>query len=278
MKKMLLILSVASTSFVGCNSIYKSQQTPDDLYYSPGQEITASGQRKYDRDAEEYQQYVSTMDDNYLRMRVSNYNRWSSLDNFSYWNDMRYGFSPIGVNTLTHGWGWNDPWAVGYNPWNIGWNPGWNLGFGINAWNTWCPNPYGPGIWGSPVYNSPFYSVIGYVNPKLITPGVNAGANLTAYRNRTYNNGNNYSGGKDSWYAPGTQGGNNNNFGNLVRRVFSNGNSNTNGSYPSSYDRGARTFSSSSSSNSGMSSSAGGSSGGYHSSGSSASSGRGGRQ
>ncbi|MFT2603659.1 hypothetical protein ACMWQW_27665, partial [Escherichia coli] len=88
-------------------------------------------------------------------------------------------------------------------PWNIGWNPGWNLGFGISAWNTWCPNPYGPGIWGSPVYNSPFYSVIGYVNPKLITPGVNAGANLTAYRNRTYNNGNNNSGGKDNWYAPG---------------------------------------------------------------------------
>ncbi|MFW1581999.1 hypothetical protein ACEV7R_23505, partial [Vibrio parahaemolyticus] len=73
---------------------------------------------------------------------------------------------------------------------------------------------------------SPFYSVIGYVNPKLITPGVNAGANLTAYRNRTYNNGNNNSGGKDNWYAPGTQGNANNNFGNLVRRVFSNGNSN----------------------------------------------------
>jgi len=107
MKKMLLILSIASTSFVGCNSIYKSQQTPDDLYYSPGQEISASEQRKNDRDAEQYQQYVSTMDDNYLRMRVSNYSRWSSLDNFSYWNDMRYGFSPIGVNTFTHGWGWN---------------------------------------------------------------------------------------------------------------------------------------------------------------------------
>jgi hypothetical protein len=276
MKKTILFLAIASASFVSCNSIYKSQQTPDDLYYSPGQEVSSAQQRRDERAEENYQQYVSTMDDNYLRMRVANNARWSSLDNFAYWNDMRYGFSPIGFNHFNSGWGFNNPWGVGYNPWNIGWSQGWGVGLGFNAWNTWCPNPYAPGVWGSPGFNNPFYSVIGYVNPKLISRGTNSGSNLSAFRNRTYNNNNNYSGGKDSWLAPGTQSGSNNNFGNLVRRVFSSGN--TNGNYPSSYDRSARTFSSSSNGSISTSSSAGGSSGGFRSSGSSAGGGRGGRQ
>jgi hypothetical protein len=266
MKKTIFFLAIASASFVSCNSIYKSQQTPDDLYYSPGQEVSSAQQRRDERAEENYQQYVSTMDDNYLRMRVANNARWSSLDNFAYWNDMRYGFTPV---TYTHGWGYTNP----YNPWNIGWG----ISGGFNAWNTWCPNPYAPGVWGSPAFNNPFYSVIGYVNPKLISPGTNSGSNLSAFRNKTYSN-NNYSGGKESWLAPGTQSGSNNNFGNLVRRVFSSGNTNTNGNYPSSYDRSARTFSSSSNGSISTSSSAGGSSGGFRSSGSSAGGARGGRQ
>ena len=117
------------------------------------------------------------------------------------------------------------------------------------------------------------FSVITYANPKASLPSYTSGSNLSALRNRIYNNNNDPRNG--NWYAPGTNGGSNN-FSNLVKRVFSG--PTTSGGTGSSYDRSIRTFGNSSSSSiPTTSSSAGGASGGFKSTGSSASTGRGGR-
>jgi len=83
-----------------CSTAYRAGQTPDDVYYSPGS--TAGGEKKVNkqrsRDEQEYQEYISSQDDAYLRRKVTNRNRWSTIDDFSYWNDCRYNFFPSTFN------------------------------------------------------------------------------------------------------------------------------------------------------------------------------------
>ena len=84
--KHLLLLSVLSIGlFTGCSTAFKAGQTPDDVYYSPGREIASvNEEKKQQKEKEEYQEYISSLDDRYLRMKVAKRGRWSSLDNFDY--------------------------------------------------------------------------------------------------------------------------------------------------------------------------------------------------
>jgi len=286
MKKILFGTLIIATLISSCNTAYQSGQTPDDLYYSPGKENSSSEVRRQTEDGERYDQNVRTMDDRFLRMKVANRNQWSSMDDFSYWNDMRFNFTPINsFNGFNNFYGngfhgnmfntFNSPWNIGWNNnWNNNWNNGWNNGFnswGNNGWNTWGNMGWGNmGLGNGLGWNNPMFTLVGYTNPKAIPVSSNSGSNLNAYRNRTYNNSN--VGDKyNSWSTPSTSGNNNKSFGSLIRTMISNPSSGSGGS--SSYDRPARTFSNSTP----TSGSAGGSSGGFSSRGSSTSSGRGGR-
>lgn len=270
MKILLSSALLATTLLTGCSALYKTGQTPDDLYYAEGKPTVS---RATAENEERYQEYVSTMDDRYLRMKVSNRNRWSNLDDFGYWNDARFNFMPMtytGFNSWNNGWGGH--WGWGMNNFNPGWNMGWNSGWGWNpslslGWGWGGMNGWNMG------WNNPLFCLVSYSAPKAIIPTFTSGSNLSAFRNNLYNNSNfpTNGGNKNSYYTPG-KAGDNNNFGNLMRRVLttpSSANGNT-----SSYDRGARTFSNSSAP---LNSNAGGSSGGFSSRGSSAGSGRGGR-
>lgn len=265
MKQILLSSFIAATLLTGCSAVYQQGQTPDDLYYAQGRDVDTRQVKNEDAE-ERYEEYVRTADDRYLRMKVANRNQWSSIDNFSYWNDMRYSFpSNYGYN-----YGFNHPgFSIINNPWNIGWNNSWGMGSGFNAWNTWG---YSNGIYGNRLgWNNPIYTLLAYSNPKVIPATYTSGSNLGAYKNRTYNTSNSL--GNEKWSTPSTTG-SNNNFGNLVRKIFTAPSSNGSSG---NYDRPARTFSSPSNNTPTTSSSAGGSSGGFKSTGSSAKTGRGGR-
>ena len=261
--KHLLLLSVLSIGlFTGCSTAFKAGQTPDDVYYSPGREIASvNEEKKQQKEKEEYQEYISSLDDRYLRMKVAKRGRWSSLDNFDYWYDSRYDFS-----TYNH--------YSNLNPY-ASWNPGWNLSLGY-GYSGYCP---GGRNWG---WSSPIYTVVHYAVPSFsvgVGGGSNSGSNITAYRNKSYNN-NNYgtTDPKTGAFVPSSS---NSSFGNLIKRVFTGSSENA-----SSYDRAARTFSTTQPQHNttptttpapSTSSSAGGSSGGFPSTGSSTSTGRGGR-
>jgi len=265
MKKILFGSILAVSLLTSCSSVYRSGQTPDDLYYSPGKESDDYVSAR-NTDSREYQEYISTADDRYLRMKVANRNQWSSIDNYSYWNDMRYNFPAYSYN-----YSFYNPYTM-YSPWGLGYSNPWALGLGFSSWNSWgVGSYYGSGLG----WSHPLYTVISYANPKALTPTYSSGSNLSAYRNRSYNNYNSGNNKNGQWTTPGVAGSGNNSFGNLVRRVFSS--PSTVGGSNNSYDRPARTFSSPISNSAGMSSSVGGNSGGFKSSGSSASSGRGGR-
>lgn len=242
MNRIVFLGLFASLVLTSCSSVYKTGQTPDDVYYSPAREI--ADEEDNSRREERYEVYNNSVDDNYLRMKVRNRYRWSRIDDFDYWHDVRYNYS---CNCHCP------------NNFNYHYSPYIRVNYGWNGWTTFYPNNW----------NNPYFTVIPYKNPKVF--GNTSGSNISAYRNRVYNNTNTV------FNNPKINGSNNQNnnrgFGNLLKRVFSNGG---NSSSSSGWDRPQRTFDTRNGS-SGTSSSAGGRSGGYNSSGSTSSGGRGGR-
>lgn len=259
MKNTLLFALIGMGIFAtSCSTAYKTAQTPDDVYYSPTKEVFAKADVKKD---EQYEEYISSADDRYLRMKVANNYRWGGLDDFTYWNDSRYDFNH-------------------YNNYN---SIGWNFYFGNYKWNYWnypigLGNYYPGYSWGCPTH-----TIISYYHPKAFV-GTTSESGINAYSNKNYNNSNTpstYLGSSKAAYnnSNSTNTGSSN-FGNLVKRVFVPSNSNSGNSSGTSYDRAVRTYDngSSNSSRSGNtstysapSSSAGGNSGGTNSTGSSAS-------
>jgi len=255
MKRILLLSAIGLSVLTGCSTAYKAGQTPDDVYYSPAKGVSEKKEDKKQaqQQQERYDEYTNNADDRYLRMKVANRGRWSSIDDYSYWYDSRYDFCP--TNTSFY----NSPYAV--NPWSIGYS----IGYG---------RPYYGSIYGG--WNSPVYTVAIYSTPKF-SGGYTSGSNISAYRNKNYNNQNAGYTGKNGQFIPAAS--NSNSFGNLLKRVFTPA---TSSSSSSSYDRAARTYTPTNNNSTptptpATSSSAGGNSGGFKSTGSSSSSGRGGR-
>ncbi|SKA02552.1 hypothetical protein [Sediminibacterium ginsengisoli] len=265
MKPYLLLSVMAIGLLSGCSTAFKSGQTPDDVYYSPGRDAGVLTKKEEDRQKEDqarYEEYVSSLDDRYLRMKVANRARWSGLDDFNYWYDSRYDFGMYNYYSYSN---WNDYYAWGLGSMYTGWRPYLGVGYSNYGYG------YGGGWYG---YGwSPLYTVISYGSPKA--PGYTAGSNISAYRNKQYNNSN--LGYKDPKTGAWVNNGSNNSFGNLMKRVFSSSTSGNNNTQQS-WDRPTRTYTPTNNNTPpATSSSAGGNSGGFKSTGSSTSSGRPGR-
>src|SRR5688500_3829498 len=87
MKYKIILFGFLAALITGCSSAYKASQTPDDVYYSPAR---SGGAHRETRNEDRYEDYVSSQEDRYLRMKVRDRNRWSMIDDYSYWNDSRY--------------------------------------------------------------------------------------------------------------------------------------------------------------------------------------------
>lgn len=148
-----LIISLASCS------AYKTGQTPDDVYFSPGKVL----QPKEDVDYLEYQSYS---DDQYLKMKVQNNDLWSSIDDYDYWYDSRYAF---GLNYYSPNFMY-----YGYNNF-------------YSPYYSYYYNPYSyyeNSYWG--MYN-PIYVAAYYKNPTInLAPRYTSASNISAYKNKNY--------------------------------------------------------------------------------------------
>ena len=252
----------------GCSGVYQSVQTPDDLYYSPAKEVVKKeSDQVSNKENQEYQEYVSSNEDRYLRMKAHNYDYWSSLDDYSYWNDARYSYYNASLNPYYF-----------YNPYILGYYDSFSFGFGYGMFNNpyyfgWNPfyHSYFNNYYGGGWYN-PVYIVSGYKNP-VVARSSASGSNIYAFQNKTYNNSNNGSG---NYFRPGAVANTNtNSFGRLVRTVFTGPSSSYNNNYSNNNNNSWSNPVRMQSSGTSTSSSAGGTSGGYASSGSSSPSGRG---
>ena len=246
-KTLLLALSVAL--FTSC-STYKAGQTPDDVYYSPAKEVAAKPERETKRDR--YEEYISAEDDRYLLMKIQNRERWSELDDYSYWNDSRY-FDCNSVYTYNNTHLYNTPYGNYRNYGSI--NNMYNYNMSNYRYNN-CASTgfYRNNYFGYGGIYSPLYPVVYYKSPRVYT-GSTGKANLSTYRNPAYNN-SNYN---------NIKGQPNQSFGNMMKRVFADPGTSNSNSNSSSWERPVRTFESGTT----PTSNAGGKSGGYNSTGTS---------
>ena len=254
MQYKILLYGLMAAAITSCSSAYKASQTPDDVYYSPAKQ----GVQKQTANRDKYEDYVASEDDQYLRMKVRGRNRWSGIDDYSYWNDSRYVPSynynyDYYRNNIYDTYAWNN-WYRPYS--SMYYNPYVFNGYGGGLGGVYLSSGYYPSYGYG--YN-PYGAGVGYINKnptRVVSPSVNR-PNLNGYRNGLYDNSNTNR--------------SNQGFGNTLKRVFapsenssyrtydnSNSNSNTN-----TYSAPQRTYTpSSSSSSSSGSSSSGSSSGG----------------
>lgn len=231
MKYKIILYGLIAALVSGCSSAYKASQTPDDVYYSPAKSARANRQIQND---DRYEDYSASQEDRYLRMKVRNPNRWSMIDDYSYWNDSRYVPS-FSYGYYMNNWNsfnvWNNPYAI--NSWS---NPYYGSGFslGYNSYGGYYPvGGYGYGY-------SPYTNVYISKYPTRLSSNVNR-PSLNGYSNRNYNNINTNN------YRQG--------LGNSIRRVFtpnensiySNRNLNTNSNSNNTYRAPERSYTPSSS-------------------------------
>lgn len=175
--KSLITLAVSGVVLSSC-SVYRSGQTPDDVYYSPAPRQTAAyvqaddgrddGKRYNNRNNRSNYGYddYATADDRWLMMRVRNRSRWSMFDDYNY-------YSPY--NT----WGWG------------GFHPGMSMGYGYYSpyHYSYSYNHFND-YWYWNSYYNPYYSNVIVINPKTNPAGYTRirNFNLNTYNNAGYNN------------------------------------------------------------------------------------------
>lgn len=237
-------------------SVYRSGQTPDDLYYTPTREVatassaaTAAGNdgyvqgnssrddgRRYNNESDDYSGYddLASADDRWLMMRVRNRARWSYFDNYA---------------------GFYSPYSSFYSPFysGFGYQPGFSLGMTFGnpyAWNYYNPYSYGyynhfNNYWNWNYNYNPYYGNIIVVNPKVNPAGYTRARSfdMNTYRNTNVNRGRStYINGRERYNTnPNNLNGRRDTYNN--RRVFSNSsvNDRNNNSY-TPQDRPVRTY------------------------------------
>lgn len=223
MNTRILLLALSVVALSSCSSMYKSGQTPDDVYYSPARpQAVASNnnnddeyvnvrQPKQGANYQTYEQYQdSYRDDRFLRMSIGNpyylnsYNAYSAFDwrYNSYYDGFNYGFSSP----------WNN-----YFAWNSFYNP-YALSFGYGGY-------YGGYGYGSGYYGGGYHTGgVVYANRAPISRPVTFNVNSyspnsnrsgsrnlpnTYYNNgQRYNNGNTLNNGNRSYYNNNSNNGN----------------------------------------------------------------------
>jgi hypothetical protein len=190
MRYQILLYCLVAATITGCSSVYKASQTPDDVYYSPAR----AGVQKQTAKTDRYENYLASEDDQYLRMKIRNRDRWSGIDDYSYWNDSRYvpmynyNYDYYRNNMYnTYAWNnWNMPYSgFYYNPYSYGFGSGFGGGIYMNGYYpryTYGYNSYGYNPYGGATFISK--------NPtRVLSPSVNR-PNLNSYRNGLYDNSN----------------------------------------------------------------------------------------
>ena len=92
MNNKLLLLALAVVSFSSCSTIYKSGQTPDDVYYSPVRLVGETSKSETQREERNYSRERNYLEDRQIRFGIYD-PRWRNFDNDISYNPYRYGFN-----------------------------------------------------------------------------------------------------------------------------------------------------------------------------------------
>jgi hypothetical protein len=203
MRTIFLFSLVSLAVFSSCTSMYKSTQTPDDVYFSPPRGIVQKEEYVNVQEENRYQTFDQYSDayrnDRFLRMGVRNRYQINSLEALD-WYNMRYN------NLYSYGYydSWNNPWN-NYYSWNNYYNP--------YCCHTCNGNYYSKG-------SSSFYARPAPIRSYTFNRNSYKSSNRPATSNGSFNNNNRYNNS------------NSNNLGSSFNKLFGSGGSNNRTSKP----------------------------------------------
>ena len=241
-----IIAGATLVALSSCSSVYKSGQTPDDVYFSPGKPAAAVVKSdKYQETNPRKNSYSvydesNYRDDQYMRLMIGAgrmpmyYNDFAMIDPWMYNN-----------------WRWNS-----YMTWNSGFNSPWNS---MWYWNSFY-NPYCAPIYNYPVkggYNTNYAYIVTRPSRPVSAFSMGSYLNTNGTNNRSgYKPGKAYTSSYNNSNGSGNPTYSNTNS----RRSLFGGNNSENSN--SSYERPSRSYTPSTNSGSSGSRSSSGSSGG----------------
>jgi uncharacterized membrane protein YgcG len=156
-----------------CSTYKNTSVTPDDVYYSPGTPSGEAAAKGTNSD------YYSTPNENYVKMRVQNPDRWSYFDDYNY--DYYGGYSPYSA----------------YSPYGYGGGFGMSMSFGsgfygpcYGGFGYYSPLSYYNSYYAWNNFYNPYYGGVVVINGKnTTTPSYTrmSSFNPSAYQGRYYN-------------------------------------------------------------------------------------------
>ena len=168
-RQFLLIIAVlVVVSLNSCSTYKNTATTPDDVYYSPNTTVPTTVTQGNNSD------YYSTPNDNYVRMRVQNPDKWSYFDDYNY---DYYGSSAFAYGT---GFGYGSGFGLSF-----GYGMPYYGGFGFYSPLSYYNSYY---AWNN--FYNPYYGTVVVVNGKnTTTPSYTRMSNFnpTAYKGLYYN-------------------------------------------------------------------------------------------
>ena len=262
MKSLIPGVIVAALFVSSCSTVYRTEQTPDDVYFSPAKQESRAyaqssdnnrgndgyvdansgrddGRRYRDENYSGYDDYANA-DDRWLMMRVRNPYRWSMFDDYGYGSPYNsFGYGGFG------GFGGGPYASLGYN----NFYPGFGLGVGYGLYDPFMSGYGFNSYYNWNTYYNPYYSHIVVINPKTNPAGYTRVRNFNP---GLYSNSSNATGNRRAPLRPNyngyvrpdgrrlSNGSNNSTLGGSFRRMVSPNNARTNNN--SSYDRPVRTY------------------------------------
>jgi hypothetical protein len=179
MNKLYTLLALTLVVGMASCSSSRNAQNTDDIYYSDGtKKPTSSG------GASQGDYYSTAPSDNYVRMKTTDPDRWSTFDDYDAYDS--YYYSP--AMSASYGYGFGYPsYGLGFG-YGMGYGYGMGLGYGMGygmgfwdpyfAWNSWY-NPY---------FYNPYYGGAIFVVGHGVTPSAAYG-NLRPFNTLAYRNG-----------------------------------------------------------------------------------------
>src|SRR5882757_5253076 len=121
MKARILLLAAGIATLTSCSSLYKTGQTPDDVYYSPARPVAAADEYVQNDKNDSYQSYEEYQDsyrnDRFLRLSIGNPYYLSAYNDYGGF-DWRYNsYAYYGNTPWNNYWSWNNfynPYAYSY--------------------------------------------------------------------------------------------------------------------------------------------------------------------
>jgi hypothetical protein len=185
MNKLYTLLALALVIGMASCSSSRNAQNTDDIYYSDGTKKPSASSTSGGASQGDY--YSTAPSDNYIRMKATDPDRWSTFDDYDAYDS--YYYSPM-ATSASFGYGYGYPsYGLGFG-YGMGYGYGLGLGYGMGfgygsglwdpyfAWNSWY-NPY---------FYNPYYGGAVFVTGHGL-PGSTAYGNFRPFNSLAYRNG-----------------------------------------------------------------------------------------